>query len=525
MNDILRKKLSREDNVELITKWVVGSIMIFTALEAIFYPETENLYGCVTFLVGWALLYNFVLKVKGKERNKCLLPYLALFGLGICFFWLPLVLTFIEGKPLTFRFENPYLTFNNQLLNLVMLILAYRLCLKVYRPNNPIQRLWKSMGYFTPPTDLQIWVMGIIGLVSYFLILTLQGSDDAKSENFGVLGHLLSVLRTFSSFPFLLLMKQSYGGNPKEKASRIPIIVYFVVILILGLATGKRTAILGPVVTIVICFLLPVFTVNKHLFSVRNTFFILVGIYFVTGPVADMAAAMALGRDNSGNTSASKTFEKVWHIYQDKEMLHNLYQMSLANFDNNGKNDNGWSEYYVDNILFDRFCNIRVCDATLHYAEKLGYDNSRMHDYFEKRMQYLIPTPILRVFGLRTSKFGVQYTPGDLMSTEGLALRHQYVGYRVAGDTGIGLYLWGYKYYIYALFIFFLFFYFLSTKILIVRSGMVILSLPEICDLFRTFLTFNNDTGIIGIITILLRTGWQTILVYCMLYYIVRKIV
>lgn len=94
-----------------------------------------------------------------------------------------------------------------------------------------------------------------------------------------------------------------------------------------------------------------------------------------------------------------------------------------------GDNFYAWSEYYVDNILLDRICNLRTQDLTLDYATKLGYDNSKMHRYAENFLMFQIPTPILDIFGYTTNKFDSNYTPGDLLSTEGLGLKNMYKGF------------------------------------------------------------------------------------------------
>lgn len=74
----------------------------------------------------------------------------------------------------------------------------------------------------------------------------------------------------------------------------------------------------------------------------------------MNSPVADLASAMALGRDNSEQTGAAKTFDKIIDLYQDKEKLHFFNNAFLLRTDNGGDNLSGWSEYYVDNIMLDR---------------------------------------------------------------------------------------------------------------------------------------------------------------------------
>ena len=516
----------KENGMYLVTKWILGSLLLFSLLEALFFPSYENIYGCLSFITGWFLLYYFVLRVRGKERNKCLLPYLALFFLGVSFFWMPLIATLLEGKPLTFRFQNPYLTFNNQLLNLIMFIVAYRLCLKFYKPNNFLIKLSKKMGYFTPPSDMKIWIMGGIGFLSFTYNLIIQGTDDAMAENLGFFGHLMQITRLFISFPFILLFKNVYGQKESEHDYNLKILlsIYFCFVVLLGIATGKRTPILGPVVSIVACYMLPFFTQGKKLLSTRNAIYIFVCVYALTGPIADLSLAMAVGRDDSSKSSANWTFDNILKIYQDKEKLHNIYQTIIIGTDNNGQNSDGWSEYYVDNVIFDRFCNIRVCDATIYYANKLGHDNPRMHEYAKRSLLFLLPTPVLRFFGYNQSKFGHQYSPGDLISSEALNYKYQYHGYRIAGDSGIGLYLWGYKYYFYAIFIYFAFFYFLSSKVFVNSNGRVILSLWTAVELYTIIWLLNNSSGIIRVFHVLFRDGWQNIIIYCLVFALVRRL-
>lgn len=516
------ESVSRLGNVEVISRWIIGFLCILTLLEAFLFPETENIYGCFTFIFAWIILSVFVMKQ--KNVNICFLPFIALFGLGVCFFFLPLPVTMIEGKPLTFRFQCPYLTFNYQLLNLIMLVLAYRLCLRLSRKGNVLTYIWDKIGYFTAPTDSQIWIMGFIGLISQTLLLSIMGTDEARAENLGWFGHLIGVTKVFACFPVLLLFKNLYVEQLSSKVNKRYIILYLILLSALGLATGKRTAIFGSFVTLLMCYIVPIFSENKAVFTKKIAILSMVFLYLITGPVADIAAAMWLGRDNSDRTGASKTFDNILELYQDKEKLHTMYQVALMMSDNGGDNLSGWSEYYVDNILLDRFCNLRVCDMTIDYARKLGFDNPTMKSYMSNQVLFVLPTPVLKALDINTNKYELQYTPGDLLSMESLNIGH-YHGYRVAGDVGIGLYLWGEYYYFYAFFIYFILFYYLASLSKTNRMGLLIFPLPVLADLFRYFLFFNNGTGLAGVITMILRTGWQAIVVYCIIFFVIRKIV
>ena len=157
--------------------------------------------------------------------------------------------------------------------------------------------------------------------------------------------------------------------------------------------------------------------------------------------------------------------------------------------------------------------------------QPFGFDNPKMHEYMTNRLIFLLPSPVIKILGLQVNKFDNKYSPGDLLSTEALGLRQQYMGFRVAGDTGIGLYLWGYKYYIFAFFLYYALFYFLSSKVLVKQDGSVIIPIVELIAVWGVFLTFNNSTGIVRVISTLLRLGWQTIFVYCLVFFVVRKFI
>ena len=520
MQMVMNESNQNKDNVKIIYKAIFSSLIIGTIFEALFFPDLKNLYGCGIFILSWILLYNLVLK---KNRIKCFLPYFMMLGLGISFYWLPLMITLVEGKPITFRFVNPFLTFNNQFFNLIMLICAYRFCFWLYTQNNFLHRFWAKLGYFKIPSDAQIWALSFIGLGCFLFGLRTMGTENASAENMGTSGHIISAMQIFAGLPILFFFKELFGGRG-NKVNKKWILGYLAIFIMLGIATGKRGTILMPFASMLMCYIIPAILYNKKIFSYKGAILLLVIVYLTTGPVADLAMAMAVGRDDSGKTSSSKTFDNILRIYNDKELLHNLAQAYMASNDNGGDNNYGWSEYYVDNILLDRFCNLRVCDATLYYAKKLGYDNRIMHKYLENQILFQIPTQILKILGNNANKFDNDYTPGDLISTQGLGLRSQYKGFRVAGDTGIGLYLWGYKYYIFAFFIYFAYFYFMSSLVTVCRNKIQI-PLPQVLSLMAIFFAFNNATGIVGIIGTLLRVGWQNVVLYCLVLFVIRKII
>jgi len=512
-----QRNLSSLDKIKKTTTLV---LVFFILLECIIYPSAENIFGCIAELYGWLLISHTIFK--DKYLYKYFISFITLFCYAYSFFVLPLGVTLIEGKPITFRFAVPYITFINLILNVTTIVLAFHTCRYIYK-EGWLTNLWKKIGYFRTPTNPQIWAFGFLGLAALFWSASMQGSEDMNSENLGIAGQFLMVLRNFAYIPIVLLFPQYYGKNKYINFNRVYLILYLVLLSIIAIATTKR-AILFNMVTawIVMTFFVSILE-KKKLLTNKSLTYLLIGFYLITGPLADMAIAMSINRAKIYSSKSSTTFSDIMKIYSDKEKLHSMYQIgTFSNTDNKGDNFSQWSEYYIDNIFFDRFCNLRTQDITLDYATKLGYGSKRMQDYAEHFFLFQIPSPILKEFGYSENKFEYHYTPADLLSTDALRLNQQYNGFRVCGDSGAGLAWLGYSYYIIAFFIYIVLFYFFTSQVSI-RRGITI-PVPVIMSMIFYMNYFNNSTGIFKTIYLLLRGGWQDIIIYCVIMWILRKI-
>ena len=148
-------------------------------------------------------------------------------------------------------------------------------------------------------------------------------------------------------------------------------------------------------------------------------------------------------------------------LYQDKEKRHYLYNAFLLRTDNGGDNLSGWSEYYVDNIFLDRFCNLRTIDGTLYNAQKAGFGCNEGQRYFENFWIKEIPSFVANALGKKKDFQGTA-TDHMVVSNFGEGV-YYYTGYKVGGETGIGLWMFGYSYYFIAFLIYIFVFYFLAA--------------------------------------------------------------
>jgi hypothetical protein len=509
------------NNIELIKRRGRIILIICTIIESIFYFDIANIYGCAVLLYAWWLFEKFVFS---KENfQKFFLPTVAITGYIVMYYFLPIIVTLIERKPLTFKFEVPYRLWTNQIINISVIILAYGLSRKYYSSNNFLSNLWIRFGLFKIPTERQIWVLGFIGILALLYNVITQKTD---AEDFDVMqtnvtgGFYLTVINTIQNLvivPLCLFFSKYYRGEEKSY-NKTRLFLYLALVGALGIATTRRGLIFYPILSLTLVYFFGAIINNKKIISGRKLIIISVISLLVSGPIMDIAAAMSLNRHNINGTS---TLKEVIKLYNDKEKLHKMYQyLSVYADKDNANNSVGWSEYYVDNIFLDRFCNLRVQDASLYYADQLGYNNEYMHQFAKDFVILRIPTFFTNMLGevkvIRTS-------PADVFVDQYFHIPN-FIGQKVGGDIGIGLYWLGYLYYPFALLIYFINFLFWGTLVSRINNNPII-PVVILCAISQYFMFFVNSTGIFKSISLLMRDGFQYIIIYCILFFIVRKLI
>lgn len=515
MNTIMQTK----DIIDVIKGWVTGILLLACFLELVFFYSTANLYGCVTLVYGWLLVAFCVFRREYIQKYP--LPTVTIFALGICYYFLPIVITLLEGKPLTFNFQVPNLTFSNQIINLTVVVWAFRIAIKLYRPNCLLNKLWNKVGYMSVLNEKQMWAIGIMGLLALLNTVAEQGQDVEYQNTGNFIGIITHSLSLFSLAPVCLYFKHLYGDKTEVKSKGF-VKYYIIVLMVIGMATTRRVLIFNSVFTILLIYIFITIYNNRRLLSGKNAVIALVLGYLVVGPLADMAMAMILNRQSVYSSTASKTFDNVWKLYNDKERLKTTYDYFMATFDNGGDNREGWSEYYVNNIFLDRFCNLRTIDGTLYNAQKAGFGCYEGSKYYESFWVNELPGFLTNAMGLKKD---FQGTATDHMVVSNFAGdRYSLRGFKVGGETGIGLWMFGYPYYLIAFLTYILVFYFLCSFVNL-RETSLLVPLPILVTFRLYWMFFLNANGIFtSMNTSFARNNLNSIFIYCVIVFIVKKI-
>ena len=247
-------------SIDKSKKYISITLWIACLAETVFFFSWENLCGCAELIYGWGIVSAFVLKQEYIRRYP--LPTIAIFGYAFCYHVLPLLITLSEGKPITFNFQVPYSTFFNQFLFITTIVIAFRLCIRFYRQNNILNKVWNKIGYLTPPSDKIIWILGFIGLGCTLMRLSQQGDDIEVQATGNALVIVINTLSKLSVVPVCLLFKRFYGAE-NESIPYKKVAYYVGMVMLIGIASTRRMMIFNAVATIILIGLFSKYYYNK----------------------------------------------------------------------------------------------------------------------------------------------------------------------------------------------------------------------------------------------------------------------
>lgn len=375
-------------------------------------------------------------------------PISALITLGFptYYFLLPPIATLLEGKPLTNNLLNPVLVFLHAFVCLLLLLAAHF----VYRKWAVLQnlrwlvadRVYRPLGFFRAPSNLQLLAMGCIGLLATYLQVVVGGG--VQQELRGVGSKLLQALFQLAYLPLAILVREAMGK--KTRLSRgwlVTMVVYTVVLLVLSVARNSRTVLLQGLASVAMVYVFSLSTglLRTRRISLKHLALILVGVVMLLGPVADLATSIVIVRSERRRLSAGQLIQRTVEAFGDKEAIK---ARRLAALDPNAV----WDERYVDNEFMARLANLKFADNSIDLA--LMMDDGRK-SYFRRlefeRALSALPRPLLRSLGLAVDKdFVGGSSGGDLLLYAATGNSYVLGGFRAGSIFGSGYALFGWIY-------------------------------------------------------------------------------
>lgn len=487
-------------------------LIICVALEVFFFFSVENIFACIIMLSVWFLYKNHIFS-KDTIANYPLIT-LTLLAMIMFYYFLPIVVTLVERKPVTYNLDSPYLTFVYQFFYAISLFGAFFW----FKKNNGVKlsNFLDKFGFYYIPTAKGIWILGIVGLLSMAFS---NGHSNIEAQDRS------SLDRFFEGFTFMCYAPLIFFSIPSELKDRIKkqnkflLFGYVVVLLILAVLTNRRHYLFAYVLTPLLLIFVNII-VERREFHIKtsNVIVIILSSYLLFGPVTDFCLAMFVQRALVYDIKGKDLWDATIKTYNDKDALESMYrwfseeQASLSSF--------GYTEYYVDNILLNRLCNLKPIDNSVTYTTKIdcATGNSFMQQKLVEKIEYLLPSPVLKLVDPNFEKFKeASYGFHDYLIN--VANKVSGGGYRVGGDSGIAYATFGIFAPILVILFYGLFFYVINAF-----WNSNYLSIYAICKVFEVFYIFQSNHGFMDDINMLLRFFPQEILLYLIIIMMIKKI-
>ena len=487
----------------------LGNIVLILAIiaEMIFFPSIDNLMGCGMTAICWFLFSTFGLK-KGliKKHFFAWLMFLSMSMYRI----LPLFATLIEGKPISYGFSLSMRTFGGETFLYIISLLAFLLSASRRHFNMKLQVWLNKIDYYDSVSDLVLWILGFMGLFAQLYVFRNQVVIG------DVFGKFISTFIFLQNAPILLFFPTLYKRKCKVLfKNNVFLWIYFSMLVILSFATNSRHSVLAPFGTFVLLFVL-VYIINpKRLTRFYSKYIVIssLALFFVVPFLSDISIAILAARDYRTGSNPIELLKRTIDIYTDSYQMEKLYKQKEAISKGGDREDyeDEWTENYLDNFALNRYCNMRVTDATLYYQDCIGNANPRMRDFYIESVLKLLPSPVLKTLGIQIDK-RKRYSQGDYLyflatdNSSGLG------SFRVTSHLADGLATFGYLYFPIQFILFFLVFLILDCFTAYTRDG-IIFSIFGLISIFTFFGMFRNANGCFGELSYILRDFPQFILI------------
>jgi hypothetical protein len=269
---------------------------------------------------------------------------------------------------------------------------------------SPVRWVLERAGLYRRPNAAALWLMGIIGLGSY-----------ALSNDKGIAGKFAAAFNFLTWAPFLIPMYLSEVGDSYCNAKRaMPLLVLYVgAICLLGMAMNARGIMFYGVVTVALSYLLAALRSRAPVRVSRATL-VKIGVMgaaalALSGPISDLATAMAIARAHRGKVSAFEMIRNTLDAWKQPYLIAQFRALDLA------ATRTVYDEKYIANPLIARFVETKFHDNSLHFASTLTTEDSkkRLRDVSVAMLWAILPTPVLHELRISVDKADLQFSMGD----------------------------------------------------------------------------------------------------------------
>lgn len=515
----------------LFKKWIWTAVLVAAFLQSLFFFTSENIFAVVCVLFAWRLADKFILTA--FNLAKYTFSTVILLGFSLTQYVLPLIFTLLEGEAITYNLKFPYSVFIHSLLALLVFITTHHLY-KEWREGSlgtfyhKLNSFLKRNYFFTAPSDLHIWIIGFVGLAGMVVTYLSGNHFDGTAETRGTVAKFFQGLVPYAYTPLFLLLKPLFSLRRASfvKTPIFKILVFAAMLLFVGMGGNSRGLFMTGISAVGISYLIGLLLgkFSHNIFNIKTVFLAILGMWIVTGPLADLGTSMVIVRAQRSHLNSTELVLKTLEVFQNKKAIK---QFRAANTVIEVRD---WDETYFDNIFLSRFCNLKYNDASLELAYKLGRPSDEMFEYSVDKFWAILPLPVLKFLHVKVDKLTVNASSyGDYLyyisgGYSGLG------GFRTGHFAGTGMATFGWWYLlvmavgVVPLFLLVDAFVLYSSQNNVMTTNLSLAGLIQMNFFFTLFSVSNFSESAVNIYSFLMR-GWiQDALLYWFILLVLRKI-
>jgi hypothetical protein len=520
--------LQGRDFIGEITHWSWVVLILSFLFQIVFHWSLMNLLAMASVIFGWIVTTKIFLKRPMLEKYP--LSIFLIIGFTTTQLYFPMLFTTLEGKSLLFNLEVPEHVFLHSTLALIVLLLShsfYRLFSRISHRRS--FSVMEKVGFFTAPTERQLWMMGFIGIAAaYYYYFTTETGREVTEVTGSAGDKFVQSLLPFQYAPFFILMGRLFGGKDVNLKRVVPLLIgYGSILFLISIGRNNTSAFMFGFTAVAFGYFLGLLLKIYHtrLFTLKNVVIVCFFLWLVVGPVADLRTAMVNVREHRSNVSASEMMNLTIDAYFDKEAIETRRKLDE-------EMDLEWDERYLDNVLTARFGNIKFNDINLVQSLKIREYDPDMLDFSIDYMLGGLPDPFLKALNIDVDKESVySVSIGDFiyLAAGGYGTVSGFRSGQFAG-TGMATFSWWYLFIlgIGMVFVFYLYDKFYRYEEIPSSSPdqpvekRMIFSCCGLLALTSIFLYFVALQSVVQIAPFLYR-GWiQLSLLYLLLYHFTR---
>ena len=506
----------RSGSILVILRKVLFFITIVSvALEMVLFPSWDNFVGCIMMVMAHVIFVVVALK-KYRILSS---PFLFVAMMSMfAYRYLPVPGTLISLRPVSYGMETPIETFVSETLFFLLFAIIYYVSAHgATRRKGPI-RFYKFIGLYNSSSEKSIWLLGIIGLSVRIVSYVTSGF------------YSLNLVDTFADLtyaPTVLFFPFCFRENPEKPVDfKKPVIwVYLIILSIVNLASNSRFEIMAPFIMIAVFYFIYLVKEDINLKSVLSPKRILCGIVIVLlllGIMQILSDAMLSVRNNKFDYSISQLVIMTAQNAIDsigakkEEVEHNKVARPYSE---------GWTEEYIDNFALNRYGNIRVSDEIFFYSKNLSDgDRADLRESLRIQLLCLIPTPVMRFFGIEIDKRDFYYSPATYLYYKAGYCDYPFIfNHRVITSyLPDGLSMFGGYCLIIQSLLFLITFWFIRGLSYYDSTGNYVYSLFGVLSMNTYHYIGVNANGMFDSCAYLLRNMWESMLIFLIVNYVVR---